>query len=117
MIRRLLTAAVAFGAATAAHADTFQITDLDKQLHIGASAAIGRVAAELAPSPAHAIAGCLAVGAAKEVAWQAMGLTKASAADMVANGIGCALGVYVIPGLNVSASRQTGINVTFRWRF
>lgn len=117
MTRRLIAAAVALCAATAAQADTFQVTDLDKQLHIGASAAIGRIAAELAPSPAHAIAGCLAVGAAKEVAWQAMGLTKASAADMVANGIGCALGVYVIPGLNVSASRQTGINVTFRWRF
>lgn len=64
----------------------------DKVLHLAGSAGMGLVASNLSPNGWEAFGGCAAVGVAKELA-DSSGLGRASAKDLVADLVGCGLGV------------------------
>ncbi len=115
-LRNLIGAVLMASAASTAMAEPLDFGDMDKQLHVSASTLVGLAARHVTTSPHQAMGACLAVGAAKELAWQVAGYTKFSHADMAANAVGCALGAYVVPGLSIK-STSTGLSVSFRWSF
>lgn len=87
----------------------------DKVLHLGGSAVMGAVAAELTESNPKAFAGCAAVGAAKELASLVLLKVKPSGKDMAVNLLGCGLGLA--GGRLAVQQGAAGPVVTYRWEY
>lgn len=88
----------------------------DKRMHLVGSTVLGLAASAQTDSNTKAFGGCMAIGAGKElVSWAADRNNRPSAKDMLANALGCGIGLA--GGRFALAHSPAGAQVTYRWEY